>query len=189
MSWWPASRSSCSIGSGNRSRRRSGSRHCSWLCEERGAPGAAGQPSRARVRAGGRDARTPPGRAMSRDAAVVAVDGGGAKTDLVLVGPDGGLLAFARGGPSQVHDLGVEGSADMLERRRRLAESPRTESRSRYWSRTPRAWSARPWGDRSSPRCRTARPCPPVRVARSHTDGRPAMACISIARRRKPIRD
>ncbi|MGN6869345.1 MAG: N-acetylglucosamine kinase [Solirubrobacteraceae bacterium] len=46
---------------------------------------------------------------------VLAVDGGGVKTDLALVGPSGALLAVVRGGSSQAHYLGVEGTVDVLE--------------------------------------------------------------------------
>lgn len=46
---------------------------------------------------------------------VVAVDGGGVKTDLALVGSNGGLVAVVRGGSSQAHYLGVEGVVDVLE--------------------------------------------------------------------------
>jgi len=52
---------------------------------------------------------------MSLDAAVLAVDGGGVKTDLALVGSRGNLVAFARGGGSQAHYLGVEGCVEVLE--------------------------------------------------------------------------
>ena len=41
---------------------------------------------------------------------VLAVDGGGAKTDLALLDPTGGLLSFVRGGRSHVHYVGIEGS-------------------------------------------------------------------------------
>jgi N-acetylglucosamine kinase-like BadF-type ATPase len=46
---------------------------------------------------------------------VVAVDGGGAKTDLALLDTRGGLVSLVRGGRSQAHYLGVEGSAEVLE--------------------------------------------------------------------------
>jgi N-acetylglucosamine kinase-like BadF-type ATPase len=46
---------------------------------------------------------------------VLAVDGGGAKTDLALVDSSGALLAVVRGGSSQAHYLGVEGAVDVLE--------------------------------------------------------------------------
>jgi N-acetylglucosamine kinase-like BadF-type ATPase len=46
---------------------------------------------------------------------VVAVDGGGVKTDLALVASDGAVFAVVRGGGSQAHYLGVEGTVDVLE--------------------------------------------------------------------------
>jgi N-acetylglucosamine kinase-like BadF-type ATPase len=46
---------------------------------------------------------------------VVAVDGGGAKTDLALVESSGAALAVVRGGRSQAHYLGVEGTVEILE--------------------------------------------------------------------------
>jgi N-acetylglucosamine kinase-like BadF-type ATPase len=46
---------------------------------------------------------------------ILAVDGGGAKTDLALVDADGALLAHVRGGRSQVHYLGVDGCVTVLE--------------------------------------------------------------------------
>lgn len=46
---------------------------------------------------------------------VVAVDGGGVKTDLALVDPGGAVLAVVRGGSSQAHYLGVDGTAEVLE--------------------------------------------------------------------------
>ena len=49
------------------------------------------------------------------DAIVLAVDGGGAKTDLALLDGTGSLLSFVRGGTSQVHYLGVEGCVGVLE--------------------------------------------------------------------------
>jgi N-acetylglucosamine kinase-like BadF-type ATPase len=52
---------------------------------------------------------------MSR-AAVLAVDGGNSKTDLALVGPDGSLLALARGPLSSPQHLGVGGCLDVLDR-------------------------------------------------------------------------
>ncbi len=52
---------------------------------------------------------------MSRDELVVAVDGGGVKTDLALVGSGGKMLAVVRGGSSQAHYLGVEAVVDVLE--------------------------------------------------------------------------
>jgi N-acetylglucosamine kinase-like BadF-type ATPase len=46
---------------------------------------------------------------------VLAVDGGGVKTDLALVEATGAVLAVVRGGTSQAHYLGVEGAVDVLE--------------------------------------------------------------------------
>jgi N-acetylglucosamine kinase-like BadF-type ATPase len=46
---------------------------------------------------------------------VLAVDGGGAKTDLALVESSGAALAVVRGGSSQAHYLGVEGTVDVLD--------------------------------------------------------------------------
>jgi N-acetylglucosamine kinase-like BadF-type ATPase len=45
---------------------------------------------------------------------VLAVDGGGAKTDLALLDSSGALLSFVRGGRSHVHYLGVEGSIEVV---------------------------------------------------------------------------
>jgi N-acetylglucosamine kinase-like BadF-type ATPase len=45
---------------------------------------------------------------------VLAVDGGGGKTDLALLDSTGGLLSFVRGARSHVHYLGVEGSIDVV---------------------------------------------------------------------------
>ena len=45
---------------------------------------------------------------------VLAVDGGGAKTDLALLDPTGGLLSFVRGGRSHVHYVGIEGSIEVV---------------------------------------------------------------------------
>ena len=47
--------------------------------------------------------------------AVIAVDGGGSKTDVALVRADGEALALVRGASSQAHHLGVEGSLDVIE--------------------------------------------------------------------------
>jgi N-acetylglucosamine kinase-like BadF-type ATPase len=47
--------------------------------------------------------------------AVIAVDGGGSKTDVALVRADGEALALVRGPSSQAHHLGVEGSLDVIE--------------------------------------------------------------------------
>jgi N-acetylglucosamine kinase-like BadF-type ATPase len=48
------------------------------------------------------------------DGRVLAVDGGGAKTDLALLDSTGDLLSFVRGGRSHVHYLGVEGSIEVV---------------------------------------------------------------------------
>lgn len=50
-----------------------------------------------------------------RDGLVLAVDGGGAKTDLALLDTGGGLLSLVRGDSSQAHYLGVEGCVEVLE--------------------------------------------------------------------------
>jgi N-acetylglucosamine kinase-like BadF-type ATPase len=47
-------------------------------------------------------------------ARALAVDGGGAKTDLALLDAGGSLLSFVRGGRSHVHYLGVEGAIDVV---------------------------------------------------------------------------
>ena len=52
---------------------------------------------------------------MSVDGLVVAVDGGGVKTDLALLDSSGTLLSLVRGGSSQAYYLGVEGCVDVLE--------------------------------------------------------------------------
>ena len=52
--------------------------------------------------------------AAARDGIVLAVDGGGSKTDLALLDQDGELLGHARGGRSQVHYLGVDGTVEVL---------------------------------------------------------------------------
>jgi N-acetylglucosamine kinase-like BadF-type ATPase len=46
---------------------------------------------------------------------LVAVDGGGVKTDLALVDSSGAALSVVRGGGSQAHYLGVDGTVDVLE--------------------------------------------------------------------------
>lgn len=46
---------------------------------------------------------------------VLAVDGGGAKTDLALLDSDGALRAFVRGGGSSADYLGVDGSIEVLQ--------------------------------------------------------------------------
>ncbi|HUA05254.1 MAG TPA: BadF/BadG/BcrA/BcrD ATPase family protein [Solirubrobacteraceae bacterium] len=51
---------------------------------------------------------------MSPDGIVLAVDGGGVKTDLALVDSSGALLSLVRGGSSQAHYLGVEGCLEVL---------------------------------------------------------------------------
>jgi N-acetylglucosamine kinase-like BadF-type ATPase len=48
--------------------------------------------------------------------AVIAVDGGGSKTDVALLRADGEALALVRGPASHAHHLGVEGSLDVIER-------------------------------------------------------------------------
>ena len=48
-------------------------------------------------------------------ARVLAVDGGGAKTDLALLDSTGLVLSFVRGGRSHVHYLGVTGSIEVVE--------------------------------------------------------------------------
>jgi N-acetylglucosamine kinase-like BadF-type ATPase len=52
---------------------------------------------------------------MTSDALVVAVDGGGVKTDLALLDSSGAVLSVVRGGTSQTHYLGVGGCVDVLE--------------------------------------------------------------------------
>jgi N-acetylglucosamine kinase-like BadF-type ATPase len=47
---------------------------------------------------------------------VLAVDGGNVKTDLALVGVDGGLLALVRGDRSSPHHVGVDGCIDVLQK-------------------------------------------------------------------------
>ena len=49
------------------------------------------------------------------DGLVLAVDGGGAKTDVALLDRGGGLLSFVRGGGSQAHYLGIDGSVRVVE--------------------------------------------------------------------------
>jgi N-acetylglucosamine kinase-like BadF-type ATPase len=46
---------------------------------------------------------------------VLAVDGGGLKTDLALLDASGALLSLVRGGGSQAYYLGVDGCVDVLE--------------------------------------------------------------------------
>lgn len=52
---------------------------------------------------------------MTADGLVLAIDGGGVKTDLALLDPRGELLAFVRGGRSQAYYLGVDGCVEVLE--------------------------------------------------------------------------
>jgi N-acetylglucosamine kinase-like BadF-type ATPase len=49
------------------------------------------------------------------DGLVLAVDGGGAKTDLALLDGNGALLSHVRGGRSQVYYLGVDGCVEVLQ--------------------------------------------------------------------------
>ncbi len=49
-------------------------------------------------------------------AAVLAVDGGNSKTDLALIGPDGAVLALARGPLCSPHHVGLDGCLEVLER-------------------------------------------------------------------------
>jgi N-acetylglucosamine kinase-like BadF-type ATPase len=46
---------------------------------------------------------------------VLAVDGGGVKTDLALVESSGALLSVVRGATSQAHYLGVEGTVEVID--------------------------------------------------------------------------
>lgn len=46
---------------------------------------------------------------------MLAADGGGTKTDVALVAADGRVLGHARGGPSQVHYIGVDGAITVLQ--------------------------------------------------------------------------
>jgi len=52
---------------------------------------------------------------VSVDGLVVAVDGGGVKTDLALLDSSGALLSYVRGGASQAHYQGVDGTVEVLE--------------------------------------------------------------------------
>jgi len=52
---------------------------------------------------------------MSADGLVLAVDGGGVKTDLALLDASGALLSLVRGSSSQAYYLGVEGCVAVLE--------------------------------------------------------------------------
>ena len=47
---------------------------------------------------------------------ILAVDGGNSKTDVALVGSDGGVLAHARGPLSSPHHLGLGGCLEVLQR-------------------------------------------------------------------------
>jgi N-acetylglucosamine kinase-like BadF-type ATPase len=53
--------------------------------------------------------------AASGHGLILAVDGGGAKTDLALLDGNGALLSHVRGGRSQVYYLGVDGCIEVLE--------------------------------------------------------------------------
>ncbi len=53
--------------------------------------------------------------AADGDGLVLAVDGGGVKTDLALLDARGALLAHVRGGRSQFHYLGVDGCIEVLQ--------------------------------------------------------------------------
>ena len=57
-----------------------------------------------------------PGHRVPSDDLVLAVDGGGMKTDLALLDSSGRLLSLVRGGGSSPHYLGVEGCVELLER-------------------------------------------------------------------------
>lgn len=48
------------------------------------------------------------------DRRLLAVDGGGIKTDVALLDSGGGLLMFVRGGGSQAHHLGIEGCVQVV---------------------------------------------------------------------------
>lgn len=50
-----------------------------------------------------------------KPSAVLAIDGGNSKTDVALISESGDLLARVRGPGSSPHDLGVEGSAALLD--------------------------------------------------------------------------
>ncbi len=47
---------------------------------------------------------------------ILAVDGGNSKTDLALVDPRGGVIAYARGPLSSPHHVGLDGCLQVLER-------------------------------------------------------------------------
>jgi N-acetylglucosamine kinase-like BadF-type ATPase len=57
----------------------------------------------------------PPERGARGDGLVLAVDGGGVKTDLALLDSSGRLVSLVRGGRSQAHYLGVDGCIDVLQ--------------------------------------------------------------------------
>ena len=60
---------------------------------------------------------------MSRPPAVLAVDGGGSKTDLALIHANGTLLSLVRGPKSSPHLVGLHGSLEVLEELLRAARS------------------------------------------------------------------
>src|SRR5207244_5593212 len=74
---------------------------------------ARGSPARSGCRAPTAVPRT--GRRGVTGPAVLAVDGGGSKTDVALVGADGESLALVRGPSSHSHHVGVEGSLDVVD--------------------------------------------------------------------------
>jgi N-acetylglucosamine kinase-like BadF-type ATPase len=58
---------------------------------------------------------------VSRPPVVLAVDGGGSKTDLALIHADGTLLSLVRGPKSSPHHVGLDGSLEVLEQLLRRA--------------------------------------------------------------------
>jgi N-acetylglucosamine kinase-like BadF-type ATPase len=52
---------------------------------------------------------------VTGDRVVLAIDGGNSKTDVALVGEDGGLLGHARGPLSSPHHLGLDRSVELLQ--------------------------------------------------------------------------
>jgi N-acetylglucosamine kinase-like BadF-type ATPase len=60
---------------------------------------------------------------VSRLPVVLAVDGGGSKTDLALIHADGTLLSLVRGPKSSPHLVGLDGSLEVLEELLRAARS------------------------------------------------------------------
>lgn len=62
-----------------------------------------------------RAARSSTGARTEGEQVVLAIDGGNVKTDLALVQASGSLLALVRGGGSSPHDVGVNGTVDLLE--------------------------------------------------------------------------